>query len=212
MGYGFSAGKFLFRGLKKKVKKFVHLKIIKMKKIYLLLTCLSVLLFSCSTEEYLYKYNESTARYLQPSLSGYIIPMTADLNVSPTRISHSEIFDNELTADDFKSSNNSVRLTNEIELTMLTNNDSPSIQYMKNYTIGQAVKKYGADIIVAPMIEITTSADYTKITVTITGYPASYTNFRKMTESDAKLLDALQKNGVKQNASDSQTTKVMYLN
>ena len=182
-----------------------------MKKIYLLFTFASFLLFSCSTEEYLYKYNESTARYLQPSISGFITPMTADLNVSSTRISHSETFDNELTAEDFKDAPKIMGHTGENETTLLTSNDSPSIQYMKNYTIGQAVKKYGADIIVAPIMEITTSADYTKITVTVTGYPASYTNFRSATESDIKLLDLLQNNEVKQSASDGQTPKVLFV-
>ena len=58
-----------------------------MKKLLFLL--IPVLFVACKSDEYLYKYNESTARYLQPSMSGFITPTTADLNVSPTRISHS---------------------------------------------------------------------------------------------------------------------------
>lgn len=180
-----------------------------MKKIYLLFACVSVLLFSCNTEEYLYKYNENTARYLQPSISGFVTPVTADLNVSLTRISHTETFDNELTKEDF---NTSAKYSSDNGMSILVSNDSPSIQYMKNYTIGQAVKKYGADIIVAPMFEVTTSADYLKITVTITGYPASYSNFRKITEADIKWLEILQMNGLKREAANDQTNKVMFLN
>lgn len=179
-----------------------------MKKLLFLL--IPVLFVACKSDEYLYKYNESTARYLQPTMSGFITPTTADLNVSPTRISHSETFTNELTEDDFSVSGTKLRGVNDNETSKLVNFESPLIQYMKNYTIGQAVKKYQADIIVGPIFEIKTSDDYEKITVTISGYPASYTNFRKTTEADINLMDKVSKIG--QSDTTSHTPKVIYVN
>ena len=179
-----------------------------MKKLLFLL--IPVLFVACKSDEYLYKYNESTARYLQPSMSGFITPTTADLNVSPTRISHSETFANELTEDDFAVSGTKIRGMSDDETSKLVNYESPLIQYMKNYTIGQAVKKYQADIIVGPIFEIKTSDDYEKITVTISGYPASYANFRKTTEADINLMDKVSKIGQPDTA--TRTPKVIFVN
>lgn len=183
-----------------------------MRKIYLLFALAALLLLSCRSGEYLYKYNESTARYLQPSVSGFVTPMTADLTVSPTRITHTETFDNELSEEDFRVSGRYLKRSDENETTKLLNFDSPLVRYMKNYTIGQAVKKYEADIIIAPIFEITTTEDYRKITVTISGYPASYVNFRKTTDADIKLMDELHRIGTNLGDSLGQNSKVIYVN
>ncbi len=184
-----------------------------MKKIYfILILAVPVLFVSCRSDEYLYKYNESTARYLQPSMSGFVTPTTADLNVSPTRITHTETFANDLTEDDFKTSY-SWRSNNE-ETSKLVSNDSPTIQYMKNYTVGQAVRKYQADIIVGPIFEIKTSDNYETVSVTVSGYPASYINFRKTTDADIELIDKVTKVGKEENTkSDSKDPqKIIFVN
>ncbi len=188
------------------------LNIFVMKKLYFLLALIPAIFVSCHSDEYLYKYNESTARYLQPTMSGFITPTTADLNVSPTRITHSETFANELTEDDFEISGTRLRKVNDNEESNLLNYESPLIQYMKNYTIGQAVKKYQADIIVGPIFEIKTSEDYEKITVTISGYPASYTNFRKTTDADINLMDKVYKIGKVGTDTVKSNPKIIYVN
>ena len=92
-----------------------------------LLLAVAILMTSCSQPSYLtyYKYDESTARYMNPAmLPGYITPTIADLEVSKTKISETETYKNTLTSRDMNSAEN-----------------SPTIEYLKNYTVSQAVKK-----------------------------------------------------------------------
>ena len=139
-----------------------------------LLLAVAILMTSCSQPSYLtyYKYDESTARYMNPAmLPGYITPTIADLEVSKTKISETETYKNTLTSGDMNSTEN-----------------SPTIEYLKNYTVSQAVKKHNADVIVAPIFDIKTSEDYETIEVTISGYPANYVNFRNVKATDTITL------------------------
>ncbi|MDX9695718.1 MAG: hypothetical protein RBT49_08010 [Bacteroidales bacterium] len=139
-------------------------------RIFSLLSAILILMGSCTTEKF-YSYDESTARYLSPEISGFVTPTVADLNVSDTRITHVETFQNTLKESDL----------NNIE-------ESGTVQYFKNFTIAQAVKKYNADVIVAPIFDIKTSEDFSTITITVIGYPANYINFRKATSDDINLV------------------------
>lgn len=168
-----------------------------MKKFYLFLL-VAFFASSCATTQYRYKYDESTARYLEPAMQGFITPSTADLNISNTRIYHTEIFANNLTTEDFRTSYAttstpfSVYPSSQVQAVQSSANfDSKKITYIKNYTIGEAVKKYNADVIVGPIFEIKTSEDYQTITVTVSGYPATYVNFRKATKEDVELMKSL---------------------
>lgn len=135
---------------------------------------LAIFMTSCTQPSYLtyYKYDESTARYMNPAmLPGYITPTIADLDISETKISETETYKNTLTSRDMNSAEN-----------------SPTIEYLKNYTISKAVKKHNADVIVAPIFDIKTSEDYETIEVTISGYPANFVNFRNVKATDTITL------------------------
>lgn len=130
-----------------------------------------ILAVACTTTEMFYSYDESTARYLSPDMTGFVTPTAADLKVAEVRISHIETFPNTLKQSDI----------DDIE-------NSGAVSYMKNFTIAQAVKKYNADVIVAPIFDIKTSEDFSTITITVIGYPANYINFRKATPEDVNLV------------------------
>ena len=132
-------------------------------------TILSLLFFSCKTTEESFSYKETTARYLQPSMSGYITPTVADLNVSSAKISHSETFENTIKDASLAS--------------------SPELEYMKNYTLAQAVVINNADVLVGHIFDVKTQKKGEEVVVTVTGYPATYVNFRKATDDDLKLMD-----------------------
>jgi hypothetical protein len=131
-----------------------------MKKIYILLAGLIALSTSCGT----LRYEEHQSRTAQISSAGVITPTTADLNVSPDRITHTETFSHQKRENDF------------------------DVRYAKEYTLSSAMMKYKADVIVGALYNITTSEDASQVTVTITGYPANYVNFRKTTSEDSILL------------------------
>lgn len=118
-----------------------------------------------------YGYDEATASSITPIATAHTSPIVADLTVSPKRITHKETFGNALTAAD-----------------LLNPDKSAEIQYLKNYTLTRAVKLNNADLLLVPVFEVKTSNDMATITVEVTGYPASYTNFRKATNGDLELI------------------------
>lgn len=63
-----------------------------------------------------------------------------------------------------------------------------SIETLKSEAVNQAMKKTGADILVEPKFESETIGG--RRTVTVTGYPAFYTNFRPMQPGDEFLLNS----------------------
>lgn len=116
-------------------------------------------------------YDEATAQSVEPKITAHVTPVVADVKVTSTRITHSETFSNALTEYDV--SNPTI---------------SAEINYMKNYTLNRAAKKSNADLIVAPSFEIRTSENMQTITVEVSGYPASYINFRTASDQDLSLI------------------------
>jgi hypothetical protein len=67
------------------------------------------------------------------------------------------------------------------------NSESASIETVKQEAIVDAVKKANADILVEPMFTTETIGE--KITVTVSGFPANYKNFRSIKHEDLELLN-----------------------
>ena len=122
-------------------------------------------------EEVKYGYDEATASSISPVATAHTSPIVADLTVSSTRITHKEVFTNALTAED-----------------LLNPDRSAEIKYLKSFTLTRAVKENKADILLVPVYEVSTSSDMKTITVEVSGYPASYTNFRKASTADLELI------------------------
>lgn len=61
---------------------------------------------------------------------------------------------------------------------------------MKQMAISDALTKAKADVLVEPRYEVTKS--FSKITVNVTGYPATYKNFRSMEAQDTIFIDKTQ--------------------
>lgn len=121
--------------------------------------------------EYTYGYDEATARSIDPVATAHTTPIVADLTVSQKRITHKEVFSNNISSAD-----------------LLHPEYSAEINYLKSYTLTQAVKENNADVMLVPVFDIRTSEDMKTITVEVTGYPASYSNFRKATTADLDLI------------------------
>lgn len=60
----------------------------------------------------------------------------------------------------------------------------PNLEDYKRYTIANYCTRYGFDIIINPLFQITTNAAGDKLKVIVTGFPAKYKNFRPATEND----------------------------
>ena len=118
-----------------------------------------------------FSLTETSTRLLPVNSTAYTLPTVADLRVSSAKISHQ------------------VTVANHFSLKELSNTgDSPKMVYLQKLAVTQAAQKYDADIIVAPSYSITTSDDLKTVTVTVTGYPATYTNFRSATATDMEII------------------------
>ena len=147
-----------------------------MKKIKITLTALAaVVLTSCGT----YTYQESTARYVEPSRAGFISPVVADMQVQEAAITNEvEIF------AELKK-----REINQIMKAEMQGIESPLVLSWKKYALAQTLKKYKADDIVSPTFEIAPSRTKKDVLViTVTGHLATYQNYRKATQADVELM------------------------
>ena len=58
----------------------------------------------------------------------------------------------------------------------------------KEVVVANAAKANNADVIVAPTINITTDVNK-NLVIVVTGYPATYKNFRNVTDADKWIID-----------------------
>lgn len=141
-----------------------------MKKTSLLIVSLivSAVFTSCSS---FYNLAEQNTRLLPVASTAHTIPTVADLSVSSVKITHQ------------------VTVNNNFSLKELSNfGDSPQIVYYEKLAANEAAQKYDADVIVAPSYVITTSDDHKSLIITVSGYPATYTNFRPATPVDMEMI------------------------
>lgn len=161
-----------------------------MKKVKLTLAALAaVILTSCGT----YTYQESTARFVEPSRAGFISPVVADMVVQEAAITHEvEVF-----------AKLKKREISQIMRAEIQGVESPLVLSWKKYALAQTLKKYKADDIVSPTFEIAPSRMKKDVLViTVTGHLATYQNYRKATQADVELMKPFleQKNEVNMKA------------
>lgn len=155
------------------------------KKITLFAALAAFVLTSCGT----YTYQESTARFVEPSRAGFVTPVVADMDVQEAPIINEvEIF--------VKLKNREI---NQIMAAEMRGVESPLVLSWKKYALAQTLKKFKADDIVSPTFEIAPSGMKKNVlVVTVTGHPAVYKNYRKATQADVELMKPFieQKNDV----------------
>lgn len=124
----------------------------------------SVCFFSCSTESK--TVVSTTSRTMEPK----IYPILADLDIKTQKVTG--VYNYECD-----------------------NGESVDENVLKSNAVYQALKEIKADILVAPQYQVTTKTMGRQyITVTVTGYPAFYKNFRPAGEFSE--LETVEKGGV----------------
>lgn len=149
-----------------------------MKKLFLVLTLMGMVVSSCRPlidveesiqvplTETIIEYTESTSRVLDATSNMLVIPIVANLNVSNTKFIHVE---HDAFAD--------------IKITKAT---IENIEKYKRTALGRAIRACDADVLISPIIEVTTKDG--RLVITVSGYPAKYNSFRNATEKDIKLV------------------------
>lgn len=139
-------------------------------------------------------YSERTVKTVDPQSSAHIMPVVTDLNVSNQKSTTTCTFTEKLSQTDVAMGPNS-RKVKELKAEALT----------------EAAKKLNCDVIVAPVYEVT-ATDHQTVEVKVTGFPATYTGFRKASSDDIELLlknDSLLLVSGGGLASDWQYTKIL---
>ena len=135
------------------------------------LLLLAILTTSCA---YNLRYQEATARNLEPKSQIYTTPVVADLKITGDRISHTEEFKDV-----------SLPVNNAVQLEKILDN-------YQSITLAKAKAKLKADALVGAMFEVDYEADNKGyklvLKITVTGYPAVYNTFRNATEQDSWMM------------------------
>lgn len=112
-------------------------------------------------------YQESFARNLEPIHSMLTTPSIADLEISSKKITYTE-------KNLFKP-----YIVNRDLIKMLPE--------LKKIALNRAAQQHNADVLVAATLDITTNSRG-RLEITVTGYPATYKNFRKATDAEIEVL------------------------
>lgn len=129
----------------------------------------AALICSCSTSQKATSYSYSEYRTISPSQSVYSAPLMADIVVAKERITYAERINQKITT------------MSDAEVDALAKREKETV-------IANALKAHNADVIVAPIVNITTDAN-NNLVIVICGYPATYKNFRNATENDKWIIE-----------------------
>lgn len=113
-------------------------------------------------------YYESSVRILEPEQSMLLSPVMADLEVSKTKVVHTE-----------KAAFADIRITQAVIANM---------SEFKKIALSRAAKAHNADVLVGTIIDVATVNK--RLEITVSGYPAFYRNFRTATVKDTELVKA----------------------
>lgn len=131
-----------------------------MKQKFLLLTVIVLFLTSCTVV-----IRTGTFKTMDINGAGVIQnPVIVDLDVKQTKVKGTAVSDEPVN----------------------TEKDNPKLNLLKSLAIKNALEGVGADILVEPVFETITQDG--KTTVTVTGYPATYKNFRPIKKEDVELV------------------------
>ena len=140
-----------------------------MRRFFLSLTVLALMcpVASSAKEIEEVKYQESSARNLEPEHYMLLTPLVADIKVSPSKIKHTE--------------------TEAFKDFAVTADITKIMPDLKKIALSRAATAHNADLLVGAIIDIVTN-ERGLLEITVTGYPASYTSFRNATQNDIELI------------------------
>lgn len=129
---------------------------------------LATLICSCSAQKAT-SYSYSEYKTISPTQSVYTVPLVADLVVAKDKITYAERINKDIT-------------------TMSDGEVAALAKQEKETVMANALKAHNADVFVAPMVNITTDVN-NNLVIVISGYPATYKNFRSATEKDKWIIE-----------------------
>ncbi|MBR5843021.1 MAG: hypothetical protein IKY75_00350 [Bacteroidaceae bacterium] len=138
-----------------------------MKRLLFMLALASCAVVAVAQRDTRVVYQESSTRNLEPDHYMMTAPLIADVVVSQQKISYTE--------------------KEAYKILPVTAANAEQIKSMmpdlKKIALSRAAKTYDADLLVGTIIDVITN-DQGFLEITVSGYPAKYTNFRNATRQD----------------------------
>ncbi len=134
-----------------------------MKKLFIM-PILAIAMISCAPLAKTYQADDYQTA--EPAVS-VLSAVYAELDVTPKRISYAERVEKDIT-------------------TMTNQEVQQMVEQEKKVTMANAIRKYDADLLIAPKFHISTKDN--RVIIMVEGYPATYKNFRNATAEDAWIL------------------------
>ncbi len=136
-------------------------------------------------------FEEASAREKMPDVQVFIMPEIADLQMLNTEREMFGPYEYALSKD----------------VNSMTNAE---LDNAKTIALRNAATEAGADLIIEPMYNsIVYDKDSKVIRTTISGYPAKYVNFRKITKEDMEILRTLYPHGIGEAYIDRGATRII---
>ena len=136
-------------------------------------------------------FEEASAREKMPDVQVFIVPEMADLQMLNTERETFGPYQYPLVKD----------------VNSMTNGE---IDNAKAIALRNAAMEAGADLIIEPMYNsVVYDNDNQVIWTTLSGYPAKYVNFRKITAQDMEIIRTLYPHGIGDAYSDRGATRIV---
>ena len=142
-----------------------------MRKLVLLIAFGIVASLSMAQKNVSVEYQESSTRNLEPEHYMVTAPLIADIKVTADKITYTE-------TEAFRKFPITVDNVKDIKAMM---------PEFKKIALSRAAKAHNADLLVGTIIDVTTDVGGF-ISITVSGYPAKYVNFRNATSQDMDIV------------------------
>ncbi len=165
-----------------------------MRKFYFLMSITAFLALSptiCNAQETKgAAFREFTGKEVETKpVEFYTAPMIVNLDISDQKITFTKTY-NDVWNPPIVSQSSRTAASSEAAKTVQKSEKSfrEAIEILKANALYDASMQHGVDVIAVPTYSITSEngRDYT---ITVTGYPARYRNFRELTPADRELID-----------------------
>ncbi|MBQ7661935.1 MAG: hypothetical protein IJS48_01015 [Prevotella sp.] len=143
-----------------------------MKKL-LMLVCVTILALTASAQKNIYQLQSSQARSMEVISNSYVRPVTVELKIDETKGRIKDVW--EITYEEFASIAGAISDRGYSDQQM---------QRLRDYATFMSSQKHNCDVIVSPIINISTKNLAQGCTITLVGFTANYTNWRTMQDSD----------------------------
>ena len=138
-----------------------------MKRLVIMLALASIAVVAVAQRDTRVVYQESSTRTLEPDHYMMTAPLIADVIVSPNKITYTE-------KEAYKIFPVTAGNVEQIKAMM---------PELKKIALSKAAKMYDADLLVGTIVDVITN-DAGLLEITVSGYPAKYSNFRNATRED----------------------------